>query len=815
MPITGNYFKVGIRLLLRQKGYTLLNIVGLTLGITVFIFILLYLESEINYDRNWANSKNTYRVTSQFISEGKHESIALSPFRLANDLKSNYKEVQEATNLFFTDPTDQNDVSTISWNDQNFEIPDISLCDVHFFSVFNYPFLEGNPDSALTKANSIVINAEMARQIFNGQPALGQKLKTSLREYTVTGVIDKSAHPSHLSFDALVSVSSLSEQQIAMLERDYFWMTCYTYIKLADSVDLPDFTYRINELQRKGERAFLQEENLNIEGNLHYLVEPLTQIHFNTSLLYDSPTNVASANLTIFGIIAAFILLTASINYINLATARSMKRSREIGVRKVLGASRFQLAAQYITESFIITTISFLLALAAVEWMMPQYNKLLNKQLSLFDSLFSGDDPAFILLLVFLVIGLSFFSGGFPAFMLSSYKPAQMLQGNTLSVEKKQLTTTGLRQLLVTIQYVVSIGMIMSTLIVYAQLTFLQNHDLGFNKKNVLIVNVPSDTLSQNLMPELIKKIEFLDQVTDACATQNVPGFTEGKMLFQSDTNAAGSMQTINYFGVGSQFFRLLEIPLAAGQFFDDYSGNDTAANYILNEAAVDFLGLHNAVGAPFNLVGRAGGKIVGVVNNFNSSSLHRNVEPLVFVLSRSNSRYIMVKYTAGNMGMVEEEITGFWKKFGTKSSLHFISLEEKLASLYSGDTKLLGLFFYFSLFVVFISSLGLYGLSSFLIQQRTREIGIRRVLGGSQNQLIVMLAKGYLRLVLFSGLITIPLVYFLMNEWLKGFAYQIIPHAGFYIVAILIALVIAFTTVLIRSFRITKEQPAVSLKAQ
>lgn len=813
--MTGNYFKIGIRLLLRQKGYTLLNIIGLTLGIVVFIFILLYLENEIRYDKKWIDKDNTYRITSRFTSEEKHENIALTPFRLANDLKSNFPEVKEATNLFFTDPSDANDVATISWKERKFEVPDISLCDENFFNVFDYPFLEGHPDSALLNANSIVISSEVAAEIFQGQLALGQSLQTSLRNYTVTGVIDQSAHPSHLNFDALVSVNSLPDEQKTMLERDHFWMTCYTYIQLVDTTDVLDFSYRFNEFQRKGERIYLQDEKLDIEGNLSYHLEPVTQIHFNTALLYDSPTNVDLSNLIIFGIIAAFILLTASINYINLATARSIKRSREIGVRKVLGASRIQLVVQYITESFIITSISFLMALAAVEWLTPQYNKLLGKKLSLFDSLFSGDDPAFAVLLIVLVIGLSVFGGGFPAFMLNRYKPAQMLQGNTLSTEKKQLSTPGIRHLLVTVQYVVSIGMIMSTLIVYAQLSFLNNHELGFNKENVLVVNVPQDTVSRRLIPELIKKTELLETVMGVCATQNVPGFTAGKLLFQSDTNAAGSMQTINYFRVGPQFFSLLQIPLVSGTYFEELSGSDTSTNYILNEAAVDFLGLDSAIGTPFDQVGRSGGKIVGVVSNFNSSSLHRNVEPLVFILSEANPRYIMIKCEDGQRDQVQPDINSLWAEFGTKSGLHFISLEEKLESLYRGDTKLLGLFFYFSLFVVFISSLGLYGLSSFLIQQRTREIGIRRVLGGSQNQLILMLSKGYLRLVLFSGLITIPLVYYLMNHWLDGFAYQISLHAGFFVVAILIALLIAFTTVLIRSFKITKEQPAVSLKAQ
>ena len=816
--MTGNYFKVGIRILARQKGYTFLNVLGLLMGIAVFVFIYLFIESEIRYDKSWTHHQNIYRITNVYALDGRSEKIALTPFRLANDLRSEFDGVAESTNLFFTDPADVNDVSTVTWQGEVFEIPDISLADGSFFRIFDYHFLEGHPDSALLKPNSIVINSTTAKKIFGEKPALGNTLRTIMREYTVTGVIDVSNRHSHLNFDAIVSVSSLKSEELKNLSRDYFWMTCYTYVKLADTVDVADFEFRFNEFERKGEYAYIKEEQLNVVGSMQYFFELLSMVHFNTSLMYDSPTNVEKSNLYIFAIIALFILLTASINYINLATARSLKRSREIGMRKVLGAMPKQLVLQYIVESLILTLIAFVLALALVEWLMPQFNKLVGKQLSLLDSLVSGDNLLFGLILIVLILILSVFGGSFPAFVLSSFKPAHVLKGTAFSAGKfgrQQFSAGIMRHFLVIVQYVVSIGMIMATLIIYAQINFLNNHELGFDEDDVFVINVPHDTTFRYQIPQTMQLLGQHESILDVSSTQNVPGYTEGKMLFQvGDTNAI-PVQTINYFGVGYAFFRLLNIPLVDGRYFDEVPGDDTTGSFILNEAAVEFLGLDNTVGATFNRVGAKGGKIVGVVRNFNSSSLHRNVEPMVFVLTPRASRYIMVKAAAGRLEEAETHIREIWKKTTQGSALHFISLKSKLAGLYTGDKKMLNLFFYFSLFVVFISSLGLYGLSSYLIQQRTREIGIRRVLGGSEKQLISMLALGYLKLVFLSGLIATPIVYLLMKKWLDGFAYHISIHAGFFIGSILLALVIAFCTVLIRSVRVVKEHPATALKAQ
>jgi len=816
--MTGNYFKVGIRVLVRQKGYTLLNVAGLMLGIAVFVFIYLFIESEIRYDRFWSDNEKIYRITNEYSLEGKSEKIALTPFRLASDLRNEFQGVEEATNLFFTDPADENDVSTITWNGEVFEIPDISLADGSFFRIFDYHFLEGNRDSALLKPNSIVINSTTAKKIFGNKSAIGNKLRTNLREYLVTGVIDIRQKQSHLNFDAIVSVSSLNEKELKILEHDYFWMTCYTYVKLADTVNPVDFEYRFNEFERVGEAAFIQEEELNMVGSMQYFLESVSLVHFNSSLMYDSPTNVDVGALYVFAVIALFILLTASINYINLATARSLKRSREIGMRKVLGALPRQLAFQYIVESLIITLIAFVLALALVEWLMPQFNQLVDKNLSLLDSLVSWEIFPFGIVLLALLSILSIIGGSFPAFVLNSFKPAHVLKGTSFSSGKfgKQQFTAGImRHFLVIIQYMVSIGMIMATIIVYSQINFLKNHELGFDAENVYVINVPRDTNFRQHINQTMDLLANHGSILEVSSTQNVPGYTEGKMLFQvGDTNAI-PVQTINYFGVGYGFFRLMNIPLISGRDFNDFPSDDTATGFIINEAAVEFLGLDTVVGVPFNYAGKKGGKIVGVVRNFNSSSLHREVDPMVFLLTPNVSRYIMVKAAPGRLEEAELHISDTWKRVTSGGTLHMISLQSKIGSLYSGDKKMLNLFFYFSLFVVFISSLGLYGLSSFLIQQRTREIGIRKVLGGSEKQLITMLALGYLKLVFLSGLIATPIVYFLMNKWLEGFAYHISIHVGYFIVSILVALLVALFTVLVRSVKVVNENPSVALKVQ
>lgn len=813
-----NYFKIGYRVLLRQKGYTLLNIVGLAVGIAVFTYIFLYIQNEIRHDRQWSDHENIYRVTSEYNVDSTTESLALTPFRLANDLSSEFSEVELSTNMFFTDPADINDVSSVKYEGEVYEIPDITLSGPNFFKLFDYHFIEGDPDSALSKPNSMVISARIAKEIFGAKSAIGKKLKTVIREYTVVGVFEKEGILTHHNFDAIVSVSSLDTAGMNRLKQDWYWLTCYTYIKVNDSTNIDELSYRFNEYAEKERGNLSEEEDLKIDGYFINNFEPVSSVHFNTDLQYDSPTNIDASFLYIFGIIAVFILLTASINYINLATARSLKRAKEIGIRKVIGAIKRQLVFQYISESIILTFVSFILAMTLVESFMPQFNSLVGKNLTLVGSIFSGEGIIFGIILFFIILLLAIIGGSFPAFVLTSFKPASVLKGNNFvsgRLGKQQFSAGLMRRFLVAVQYIVSIGMIISTFIIYSQIDFLKSHDLGFDDENIVVINTPDDTTFVHRYNEFMQDLNKDNSILEVSSAINVPGYTGGKMLFYIGDTAKQNIQTLNYYGVGYNYFELLKASLLKGSHFSRSINTDSTNSYIVNEAAVDFLKLDTVIGTKLHLTYEHGinsGEIIGIIKNFNFSSLKQKVEPLVFVLNPDRARYILVKFKDDEQDMAMMHIRKVWQKFNEGSFLHYTLLETKLESLYNIDKKMLSLFIYFSVFVIFISSIGLFGLTSFLIQQRTKEIGIRRVLGGSEMQIIIMLAKVYLRVVLFAGLIASVIVYFLMYNWLNTFAYHISINGWYFVAGILITFTIAFITVLIRSFKVIHESPSVSI---
>lgn len=815
----GNYFKIGYRVLLRQKSYTLLNITGLAIGIAVFTFIFLYIQSEISYDTQWSDHENIYRVTSDFTVDGNTEDVALSPFRLASDFRNEFPEVVASTAMFFTDPSDINDMSSVVYEDEVYEIPNITLSDQNFFNIFDYKFIEGNADSALIKPNTMVISSTIASQIFGNQNALGKKLSTVVREYTIDGVYDDKHNPSHHNFDAVASVASLDSASYNRLLTDWYWLTCYTYIKINDTANINELAFRFSEYSKKQMSDMMKKELLEIEGSFDYKFELVKDIHFNTSLKYDSPSNIDIAYLFIFGIIAAFILLTASINYINLATARSLKRAKEIGVRKVLGASKLQLIFQYISESIIITFISFILAMSLVEFLMPQFNKLVGKNLTLVESIFTGQNIVFGIALVAMIFVVALIGGSFPAFILTSFSPASVIKGNYFVHGRsgyRQFSAGLTRRLLVTVQFVVSIGMIISTFVVYAQLDFLKSYDLGFDNKNIIVINTPQDTTFHHRFNDLMVALDKSDDVVGVTSAANVPGYIDGKMIFYVGDTSKQNAKALNVYIVGNNYFELLNAPIIKGSHFTIKPIKKTDNNtYIVNQAAVNFINTDTILGTKLSISYEKyfkSGKIIGVVQDFNFSSLHREVEPLVFILSNKKAKYILVKFKDDKKNEAMEHIRKVWNKYNEGSFLHTTLLETKLDSLYNRDTKMLTLFIYFSIFVVFISSLGLYGLTSFLIQQRTKEIGIRRVLGGTEFQIMFMLAKVYLRIVLIAGVIASVIVYFLMANWLHTFAYHITLNIWYFIFGVLITLLIALATVLIRSFRVVSEKPSVSL---
>ncbi len=813
-----NFFKTSLRILIKQKGYTLINLLGLITGLVAFVFIYLYIQNEISYDRGWKNYRHLYRVTSQYSTGDSLNKMALTSFPQGSILKKTFPEVLQTTRLFFNDPSDNNAVSAVRHEGRYYDIPYMTIADADFFKVFNYTFTEGNPDSCLVNPNSMVISDAIKKQIFGSASALGKKLQTSVRTYTVTGVFKKQETPSHLRFNALVSFNSLDKKELATLDSSLLWANCYTYVRLARDVDMAKFDKRVNHMEDTLVGHYIKKEKIEIAGYYHVHFQPIYKIHFSSGLFFDSHTNTQEYYLYIFGIIAFFILLTASINYVNLTTARAIKRARETGIRKIIGANRRQMLMQFISESLLLIFVAFFIALSIIELLLPGLNDLVQQHIVLITSLTSGSGIVFGLILILIILLLSLLSGSFPAFVLYSMDPAAVLRGNNIVLangKQRQLTTAKLRKILVVFQYLVAIGMIMATVIIANQVHYVKNIDLGFNQNQLLVVNAPPDTSFGRREAPFVTALKQGPSVKMVTSAANLPGYLTGRYLLRVGNNNKSEVYTLNSYVVGKDYFKMLQIPIIKGRTFSQTMGDDTTENLIINEAAIRYLQLtdKNAIGTTVKTPTGEKGKIIGVVKNFNFSSLHQTIEPLVFMYRPQFPRYILIRYKALEKAQTLEYVKKTWDKFNPGYNIYYTSLKQKIDDLYSPDQRMLSLFIYFSLIVLFISSLGLYGLSAYLIEQRSKEISIRKVLGGSKNQILLLLSKEYLALVLLAGALASPFVYFFIAHWLESFAYHIHLSIFYFILSILFVCFVSFLTVLVQSYRILRKSPAEYLK--
>ncbi|MBE0650700.1 MAG: ABC transporter permease [Bacteroidales bacterium] len=814
-----NFFKTSLRILVKQKGYTLLNLLGLITGLVAFVFIYLYIQNEISYDRGWKNYRHLFRLTAEYSTGDSLNKLALTSYPQAKILKKTFPEVLQSTRLFFNDPSDNNAVSAVRYEGKYYDIPYMTFADAQFFKVFDYTFTEGNPDSCLVKPNSLVISEAIKKQIFGSAPALGKKLQTSVRTYTVTGVFKKPSTPSHLRFNALISFSSLDKTELATLDSSLLFSTCYTYVRLAKNVNVKSFDTHVNKMMDTLVGDYIKKEKIEIGGGYYHVhFQPIYKIHFSKGLYFDSHTNNQIYYLYLFGIIAFFILLTASINYINLTTARAIKKARETGVRKVIGANRKQMLMQYISESLLLIFIAFFVALSVIELLLPKLNELVQQHIVLINSLTSGSGVIFGLILILIVFLLSLLSGSFPALVLYSLDPAAVLRGNNIVLangKRRQLTTAKLRKVLVVFQYLVAIGMIIATVIISNQVHYVKNINLGFNQNQLLVVNSPPDTSFARREASFVATLKQGPSIKMVTSAANLPGYLTGRILFRVGNNSKSEVYTMNSYIVGKDYFKMLEIPIVKGRTFSQTMHDDSTENLIINEAAVKYLRLNdsNAIGATIQTPTGEKGKIIGIVKNFNFSSLHQAIEPLVFMYRPQFPRYILIRYKENEKAQTLDYVMKTWDKFNPGYNIYYTSLKQKIDDLYGPDQRMLSLFIYFSLIVLFISLLGLYGLSAYLIEQRSKEISIRKVLGGSNNQILILLLKEYLALVVLAGALASPIVYFLIKNWLESFAYHINLSIFYSILSILFVCLISALTVLIQSNRILGKSPSEYLK--
>lgn len=787
-----NYFILAYRNLLKNRLHSSINISGLTIGMSSFILIALYIQYELSYDQHFEDASQIYRVyTKQIGSDfrGTNE-FAVSPMPLAPTLKEEFPEVEQATTLAFSN-------ELVSLEGEVFRETGL-YANESSFDVFNFPVVEGVGKEALQDPSAILITQSLADKYFGDESAIGQTLTINQEKpLTVKGIIQDPPKNQHFQFDYLTALSNkrYSRYDVGQWGNNNYW----TYMKLAEGQDHEALQAKLVTIDQMAAPAYE-----DVPFKPAFGLQPITDIHLHSQMNVELQANSDIRYLYLFGAIGFIILFLAAINYMNLATASSAKRAKEVGIRKVMGAHKGQLIRQILGESFLLTFVSFSIALALANAVLPIFNQLVDKYIPF--SLIGNQWLLIGLLSTALLIGG--LSGLYPALFLAVISPVKAFRGNFL---KDYRRGASLRNLLVIGQFVAAIILAVGSVVVYQQLQFIQNKKLGYNRDQVVHVSLqegPSLEKLATLEAEL-RKHPRIEQVAYAA---NLPlnSYNSG-VIKEWEGKATGEELSMYRNYVGYEFFDLYEMEMVEGRSFSPNHPTDTAEAYILNEAAVHAIGWEKAVGKQF-----LDGQVVGVVKDFHFQPLNFTIQPMF--LRYQNYQYngngnLNIKLQTGGLEGTLAHIETTVKKFLPNMPYQQFFLDDTYSQLYRSEQRIGQAFNIFTLITLFIACMGLFGLVSHQVLQRTKEIGIRKILGASVSQIVELLSKDFIRLVSIALVIAVPAAWLLMQYWLQDFAYRIsVPWWAFLIVGCF-AITIAFLTISIQSVKAAIANPVEALR--
>ncbi len=751
-----NLLKIAYRNLIKDKAYATINIVGLTIGITSSLFLLLYILDERSFDRYHKNAENIYRIVSNIKEPDNAFTWSSTQMPLADELDDNYPEIENAVRFIGTSRNQYKN------GDQQFYESKFFLTDSTVFDMFTYDFIAGDPRTALDEPFSIVLTETIARKYFaNGQDALNQSLINQQNEnFKVTGVIKDVPLNSHFRFDGLISKSSRPQ----LLQSGWGAFSVTTYIQLPEGYDL-------NKIQVSLDKVVTEKVNPAFERmgiKVKYGLQRITDIHLHSKIQDEAEEGGDISYIYIFAAVGVFMILIACINYMNLATARSTSRAKEVGLRKVMGSQRGQLIAQFLTESLLVSISSLMISLAFIYALLPAFNSLANKQLPFSNII---QTPVMIgLVIIVLVTGI--LGGSYPAFYLSSFSPVSVLKGKLAA---KGGSST-FRKSLVVIQFGLSIFMLVSTLVVFDQVRFLRNKDLGFDKENVVRLNLNrSMRANGEVLADRLRKLPDVVAVGKADAS---PGEGIGKLLLQVE-DADGKMvdRGVDLYSADYDYLNAMGIKVIEGRNFSKDNPGDTAFSVVVNKSMVSRMGWKDPLGKKFMFGGGPAGpqerKVIGVINDYNQNSLYDAIEPLFIVLNREQN-YVFVRLTQGDIRNSMISVEREWKQVYPNSPFEYVFLDEDLDSQYKADEKRSQIFTAFSALTVIIACLGLFGLAAYTTEQRKKEISVRKVIGASVNGLIILVSKEFFLLVSIGIVLAFPSAWYFTNTWLQNFAYRV-----------------------------------------
>jgi putative ABC transport system permease protein len=790
-----NYFKIAMRNLRRHRGYSFINILGLAIGMACTLVILLWIQDELAYDRFHEKGDNIYRIIAE--DEQGIQYAGTCPIPLGPHAKQAYPEILDS--MRFCDGFQK---FLVEYGEKVYS-EEIGIVDPSFFTMFTFPLLKGDPQTALEDPHSLIMTEKMARKYFGPEDSIGKVIRIQTEgkqtiSFTVAGILEDIPRQSHLQFQIFLPFQALDEMVwwVRDFEKWSDW-SYFTYILTKPGISIPELDRKITDLVRQ------HDEGDDLTSK--FFLQPLAEVHLRSQFKYDLAGHGDIRTIYIFAIVALFILLIACANFMNLSTARFSNRSKEVGLRKTIGAHRAQLAKQFLGESLLFVLIALMVALVLIKFALPLFNQLTGKPLEL-----NRTDLEFILSLAGIILFTGLFAGSYPALFLSAFQPADVLKG-TSKIPSKGIF---FRKFLVIFQFSISVVIIICTTIVYSQLTFVRNKKLGFDKDNVIYLPL-SGTVQANyhvVRNELLSNPQISAvAASDLLLTQIFRASTGARL----EGDEVCEHTNINFLPVDFYFLQTFDMKLTQGRAFSEEFATDVNDAVIINQTLAKILGGENLVGKKLhNYNEDRTRRIIGIVEDFHFESLHSMVKPLMMVpQSARDYKFMYVKIKPGAVSSSIRFLKDTWKKYGSGNPFEYHFLDQTVDQLYASEKRMGKIFLNFAILAILISCLGLFGLASFAAEQRTKEIGIRRVLGASAGQIIITLTADFSKGVLIANTIAWPVAYFTMHRWLQNFAYRMNIGLWIFALSAALSLIIALLTVGYQSVKAALTNPADSLR--
>jgi len=793
-----NYLKIALINLRKHKVFSFINIMGLAIGIACCILITSYVLFELSYDKYNTNFKHIYRLRVDFKISGDQLDIPKSSPPMGEFLVANYPEVINAVRLHSISRMPVNYLDRLFFENKLF------YADNSVFEIFTFPLLKGDPKTALNTAHSIVITEEMANKYFDREDPLGKVITLNNEtDYIVTGVAENIPFNSHFRFNMLCSYATYAESNKRALQ-NWLSLNNYTYIQLKKDFDFRLLEQKFPEMLDKQVGTVLKY----VKGDLKLLLQPLGRIHLHSNLMQEISGNSSMTDVYIFIAVALLILIIACINFMNLSTARSSIRAKEIGLRKVLGANRGNIIRQFLSESIIFCFIAFFVALALAELAMPIFRAISGINLQLF----SFRNPLIYICVLAAILLCGLFAGSYPAFFLSSFQPELVLKG--LFTTRK--ARSRFRNSMVIGQFSVSVLLIIGTITVFNQLNYMKNQKLGFNKVQMLIIPISDSSTLTSLKP-LQEELQRNSGVLNVAASSHVPGQTTFVNPFIPEGYSISEMQYMGELHIDHNFIPAMGIKMAAGRNFAPELSTDKELSVIINETAAKQFGWKDPIGKTISEMTMSQRlkkyTVIGVVEDFHIESLHKKIMPLFINYTTHAINSFCVRISPDNISATLSFLGVKIKQFFPARPFEFQFLDESFDAQYRSDERLSKIFSYFSILAIFIACLGLFGLAAFTAEQKTKEIGIRKILGASVSALIMLLSREFLKWVIIANVIAWPIAYYVLHQWLQSFAYRTKISVFAFIIAAVLSFVIAFVTVYTQTLKASLADPVRSLR--